>query len=223
MQELKASLGLRLLDRTTRRLSPTEAGRRLHARLARLLSDPEVELDLGLSGATELRPGNCTDLVIRLGLPADKSVVGLPLASARRVPCASPAHLARRGAPAALEEVAAHDCLGDRRESEPLVWMFEARDGGQRAVEVFGLLRSNSGEALRQAALDGLGLVLPAWMVGCDVSAGHLVACVPRHRAYPAGYQAAIYAVHARGPAVPAKVTAFVAHLRTALPSTEAD
>lgn len=39
LQELEAALGLRLLDRTTRRLSPTEAGRRLHARLAPLLSD----------------------------------------------------------------------------------------------------------------------------------------------------------------------------------------
>ena len=270
LQELEAELGLRLLDRTTRRLSPTEAGRRLHARLAPLLSEfdaalreaadlhdqprgllrvsarrsfgllhvvpavagfraafPQVELDLGLTEETELRPGNGIDLVIRLGLPAGKSAVGVPLASARRILCASPAYLARRGAPAAPEEGAAHDCLGYRQESEPLVWMFEAeggRGGGRRAVEVSGPLRSNSGEALRQAALDGLGLVLlPAWMVGRDVSAGRLVACLPGHRAHPAGYQAAIYAVHARGPAVPAKVTAFVAHLRAALVPAETD
>lgn len=179
-----------------------------------------MKLDLGLTEETELRPGNGTDLVIRLGLPAEKSVVGVPLASARHALCASPAYLARRRAPATPEEVAAHDCLSYRRESEPLVWMFEAGDGGgqQRAVEVSGPLRSNSGEALRHAALDGLGLaLLPAWMVGRDVSAGRLVACLPEHRAHLAGYQAAIYAVHARGSAVPAKVIAFVAHLRAAL------
>ncbi len=55
------------------------------------------------------------------------------------------------------------DCFGYRRESEPLIRMFEAEDGGgdgPRAVEMSGPLRSNSGEALRQAALDGLGVVL---------------------------------------------------------------
>ena len=187
---------------------------------------PQVELDLGLTEETELRPGNGIDLAIRLGLPAGKSVVAVPLASARRALCAGPAYLVRRGAPATPEEVAAHGCLGYRQESEPLVWMFEAEGGrgGPRAVEVSGPLRSNSGEALRQAAPDGLGLaLLPAWMVGRDVTAGRLVACLPGHRSYPAGYQAAIYAVHARGPIVPAKVTAFVAHLRAALAPAEAD
>lgn len=43
-QELEAALGLRLLDRATRRLSLTEAGRRLHARPAPLLSDLDAAL-----------------------------------------------------------------------------------------------------------------------------------------------------------------------------------
>jgi DNA-binding transcriptional LysR family regulator len=60
-------------------------------------------------------------------------------------------------------------------------------------------------------------VLLPAWTVGRDVAAGRPVACLPGHRAYPAGYRAAIHAVHTRGPAVAAKVTAFVAHLRAAL------
>lgn len=184
-----------------------------------------MELDLGLTGETELRPSGGTDLAIRLGLPAEKSVVGVQLASARRILCASPAYLARRGARPRRRRRPRTDCLGHRRESEPLVWMFEAeRGGGPRAVEVSGPFRSNSGEALRQAALDGLGLVLlPAWMVGRDVSAGRLVACLQGHRAQPAGYQAAIHAVHTRDPAVPAKITAFVAHLRAAMAPVEAD
>ncbi len=43
---------------------------------------PQVEIDLGLTGETELRPGDGVDLVIRLGLPAGKSVADVPLASA---------------------------------------------------------------------------------------------------------------------------------------------
>jgi DNA-binding transcriptional LysR family regulator len=71
--------------------------------------------------------------------------------------------------------------------------MFET-DQGRREMEVGGLLRSNSGEALRLAAIDGLGLALfPEWMAGRDVAAGRLT-------------------VYMRGDLVPAKIGAFVAH-----------
>lgn len=90
-------------------------------------------------------------------------------------------------------------------------------------MEISGPLRSTSGEALRQAALDGLGLaLLPAWMVGRDVSAGCLAACLPRLRAHPAGYKPRSTRSTC-GPAVPAKTAAFVAHLRAALAPVEAD
>jgi DNA-binding transcriptional LysR family regulator len=263
LQDLEAALGVRLLDRTTRHASPTEAGRHLHGRLSALLGEldaalrhagdlhdrpsgvlrviarrsfgllhvvpavasfralhPGVSLDLTLTEATELTPTNGVDLAVRHGRPAEKSFVAHRLASARRVLCASPGYLARRPAPAAPEDVARHDCLCYRREHEPSVWVFEAGPGpgDRREVEVAGPLRSNSGEALRQAAIDGLGLaLLPEWMVGHDVAAGRLVACLPALRAYPAGYEAGIYAVHARAEFLPAKITAFVAHLRGVL------
>ncbi|WP_372624842.1 LysR family transcriptional regulator [Falsiroseomonas sp.] len=260
LQELEAELGVRLLGRTTRHLSPTEAGEAFYRRLAPLLGEldaalgearelqdrprgmlrvlarrsfallhvvptlpgflaafPEVKLDLSLTELPDIAPTNGVDLVIRLGLPAEKSVVGHRLATARRILCASPAYLARRGVPAAPEELRSHDCLGYRREAEPAVWVFEPARGRQ-AVEVTGPLRSNSGEVLRQAAVDGLGLVLlPEWMVGADVAAGKLVACLPGTPAHPAGYEAEIYAVHARAAPLPAKVTVFLAHLQAGL------
>ncbi len=260
LQELGAELGVRLLGRTTRHLSPTEAGAALYRRLAPLLGEldaalgearelqdrprgtlrvlarhsfallhvvptlpgflaafPEVELDLSLTELPDITPTNGVDLVIRLGLPGEKSVLGHRLAPARRILCASPAYLARRGAPARPEELRGHDCLGYRREAEPVVWVFETARGRQ-AIEVHGPLRSNSGEVLRQAAADGLGLVLlPEWMVGGDVAAGRLVACLPDIPAHPAGYEAEIYAVHARAAPIPAKITAFLAHLQARL------
>ncbi|MDJ0389072.1 LysR family transcriptional regulator [Roseomonas sp. E05] len=260
LQDLEAELGVRLLNRTTRHLAPTEAGEALYRRLAPLLGEldgalretrelqdrprgmlrvlarrsfallhvvpslrgfreafPEVSLDLALTELPDIAPANGVDLVIRHGLPAEKSLVGHPLASARRILCASPAYLARRPPPRRPQDVLAHDCLGYRREAEPVVWIFDAPQGRQ-VLEVVGPLRSNSGEALRQAALDGLGLVLlPEWMVGADLAAGRLVACLPEIAAHPAGFDAPIYAIHARAEPVPAKVTAFVAHLRARL------
>ena len=86
--------------------------------------------------------------------------------------------------------------------------------GGRQEIAVSGPFSSNSGEALRQAALDGMGLVLlPEWMVGEDVASGHLIALLPELPAWPERYQAEIHAVHARAERLPAKIAAFVAHL----------
>lgn len=266
LQDLEAELKVRLLDRTTRTVSATEAGRHLYDRLSGLLDDldgalrqagelhgrpagvlritarrsfgmlhvlpavpsframcPEVEIDLTLTETVEIAPTRGVDLVIRLGLPAEKSLVAHRLASAERILCASPGYLARRAAPTGPDDLGRHACLGYRRASEPPVWVFET-ESTLREVAVSGPLRSNSGEALRAAALDGLGLaLLPAWMVAADLRQGRLLRCLAETVCYPAGYREEIYAVHARSPMVPAKTTAFVAHLQAHLAGDETE
>ncbi|MDB5317958.1 MAG: transcriptional regulator [Rhodospirillales bacterium] len=257
LRELEDDLALRLFDRTTRHVAPTEAGRRLAARLAPLLESldaamvearemheeatgtlrivarrsyalrhvvphlasfrtahPRVDIDLELTEQTGLVPAHGVDMVIRLGLPAGKSFIGHRLASGRRILCASPGYIARHGAPATPDAVLQHPCLSYREEEEAPVWVFATASGGRQEIAVSGPFRSNSGEALRQAALDGLGLVLlPAWMVGGDVAAGHLTQLMAGLPAWPERYQAEIHAVHARAEPIPAKIAAFVAHL----------
>jgi DNA-binding transcriptional LysR family regulator len=257
LRDLEHDLALRLLDRTTRHVALTEAGRRLAARIAPLLdgldaamvearelheeasgtlrlvarrsyalrhvvphlagfraAHPRVEIDLELTERTGLVPAHGVDLVIRLGLPAGKSFIGHRLASGRRILCASPGHIARHGLPATPEAVPLHPCLTYREDEEPAVWVFATASGAPQEIAVSGPLRSNSGEALRQAALDGLGLVLlPEWLVGQDVAAGRLTPLLPGLPAWPARYQAEIHAVHARAERLPAKIAAFVAYL----------
>ena len=54
--ELEQSLGLRLFDRTTREVALTDAGRRLHSHLERVLDDLEAAL-LDVRGMAQLRRG----------------------------------------------------------------------------------------------------------------------------------------------------------------------
>lgn len=260
LQDLEAELRVRLLDRTTRSVSATEAGRHLYDRVSVLLDDldsalrqagelqsrptgvlrvtarrsfgmlhvvpalpsfraayPDVELDLTLTEIVEIAPTRGVDLVIRLGEPAEKSLVAHRLASAERVMCASPAYFAGNPAPTGPDDLRRHACLGYRRDVEPSVWVLETA-AGRRELAVSGPLRSNSGEVLRAAALDGTGIVLlPRWMVAGDLRAGTLVRCLAETVSYPEGYRAEIYAVHARTPMVPAKTLAFVAHLQAFL------
>jgi DNA-binding transcriptional LysR family regulator len=258
LRELEDDLALRLFDRTTRHVAPTEAGRRLAARMTPLLegldaamiearemheeasgtlrivarrsyalrhvvphlagfraAHPRVEIDLTLTEQTGLVPTHGVDLVIRLGLPGGKSFIGHRLASGRRILCASPGYIARHGAPATPDAVLHHPCLTYREADEAPVWVFTTAEGTRQDVAVSGPFRSNSGEALRQAALDGMGLVLlPKWMLREDVDSGRLTPLLPGLPAWPERYQAEIHAVHLRADRVPAKIAAFVAYLR---------
>lgn len=72
VQRLEARLGMRLLNRTTRSVAPTEAGQRLLERLAPLLGEMEAALDV-LNGFRDKPVGT-----LRLNVPAGVSNTVLP-------------------------------------------------------------------------------------------------------------------------------------------------
>jgi len=72
VRRLEASLGVRLLNRTTRSIAPTEAGARLLERLAPALG--EVEAAMGVVAAARDRPAG----VLKLNVPANVARIILP-------------------------------------------------------------------------------------------------------------------------------------------------
>jgi DNA-binding transcriptional LysR family regulator len=112
------------------------------------------------------------DLAIRLGKLNDSTLKAKKLAQRRSYVCASPAYLERYGQPHALSELEQHNCLLGTLD----YWRFS--DGGsERNIRVSGSLRYNSGGALLDAALKGLGLVqLPDYYVEPYLQRGQLLA-----------------------------------------------
>ena len=175
---------------------------------------PELTVDLTLTEAQPATFPDETDLVIRLGAPMEKALVARELASGTRHLCAAPAYLAGRPPVTHPDDLRGHDCLLYRTPQLRPAWIFE-NAGGRYELRLAGTLVANSGEVLRQAAIDGQGVaLLPEWQAGADLAAGTLLRLLPDYRAYPEGFAEAVYAVHPRGPFVPAKVTAFVDFLR---------
>ena len=72
VRRLEASLGVRLLNRTTRSIAPTEAGARLLERLGPALG--EVEAAMGVVAAARDRPAG----VLKLNVPANVARIILP-------------------------------------------------------------------------------------------------------------------------------------------------
>ncbi len=98
------------------------------------------------------------DAAVRIGAPADSTLIARKIAEARIVVVASPAYLAEAGEPrepAALRERA---CIIDTNFREPLRWRFRDPASGPIAVDVEGRLRLSSGDACAAAAAAGFGI-----------------------------------------------------------------
>jgi DNA-binding transcriptional LysR family regulator len=136
---------------------------------------PDVDVDVNLSDRVVDLMGDGFEAAIRIGqLPADASLIARPLMPYRSIVCAAPGYLARRGRPAVPADLADHDCLvfGAATVAH---WRFTRGDEVCR-VAVSGRVKVNLGQGLRNAALQGLGIVLqPAILLADDVRAGRLV------------------------------------------------
>ena len=97
------------------------------------------------------------DVSVRIGALPDSSLLATRVGAIRQVSCASPAYLARRGAPASPKELAGHDCISFTMLSPPDVWRF-AGPKPQRLVTLKPRLVVNTAEAAIDAAKAGLGI-----------------------------------------------------------------
>lgn len=116
------------------------------------------------------------DLSIRIGRPREQSYVQRKLCPIRLLMCASTEYLERRGLPRTPDDLSEHVCLGYT--GRTAAWRFST---GER-IKTAGSLNVNNGDALRQAALVGHGIVyLPSFLVADDVRSGRLTPLLTRH------------------------------------------
>ncbi len=175
--------------------------------VARFLTEnPGVELDLTLNDRAVDLIDEGYDLVIRVGVPADSSLIMRRLAPARLIVVGSPDYLRRNGLPKRPIDLKKHNCLGYSYWALKDEWPLTA-DGTTERVRVKGALSANNGDVLRQAALEGLGLILqPTFSIADDLRAGRLVHVLPNYTAR----ELAIQALYAPGAAPTAKLRAFI-------------
>ena len=121
------------------------------------------------------------DLAVRIGVTtSDTRLVSRVVARYKAALCASPAYLSARGEPKELDDLSSHDCLLFNSRNQRQGWRFRDEDGAWVKAPVRSRLRLDSGEALRDCALAGLGLaLLPDFLVGSDLAAGRLRRVLP--------------------------------------------
>lgn len=160
--------------------APVYYGERFLAPLVNdfLLLYPALELDLVLTNQTVDLVQEGFDLAIRLGTLDSSSLMCRKLARRTQYLCASPAYLAGHGTPATLADLSRHRCLAGTVDH----WRF-VEQGQPRSFRLGSGWHCNSGLALKDAALKGLGIVqLPDYYVQEELGRGELVSLLDQYR-----------------------------------------
>jgi DNA-binding transcriptional LysR family regulator len=181
--------------------------------LARFARDhPDVELAMDFDDRMVDLVAGDFDLAVRIGRLEDSSLIARKLCTSRRVVCCSPSYAERHGLPESIEDLARHRCIDYANVHAARLWQFEPARRGRRTrtVRTHSRIVANNGEAMRDAAIEGLGLaLLPSFIAAEALRKGTLVDALPRET--PLAY--AIAAVYAPTRQVPRKVRALVEHL----------
>jgi LysR family transcriptional regulator, transcriptional activator for dmlA len=133
---------------------------------------PDIEVEVDIADRHVNLQEDGYDVAIRTGTLSDSSLIAKRLAPDRQIIVASPTYLARKSRPLRPDDLAGHNCLVLGSSWQ---WSF-GKNGSETSVRVNGSLRSNNGELLCDAALDGLGLIrISELEVLSDLKSGRLV------------------------------------------------
>lgn len=169
---------------------------------------PELKVDLVCNDRYVDLIEEGFDVAIRLArdMP-DSSLMARKLATTDTMLVASPAYLERHGAPERPENLTEHNCLVYTLVPRPNEWVLSSPDGVRTTVGVSGSFQSNTGIALRWAALAGVGIATTAsFIVHEDLIRGDLIPVLPTYRMRPRD----VFAVYPHNRHVSPKVRAFV-------------
>lgn len=257
LTRLEDALGVRLLERSTRRVRATaaglaliekarplfealdEAGQRIrdeegsvHGRvrvsasraLGRVLLLPlaatllrehkGLQLDLLLDGRRLDFLDDGIDVAIREGTLPDSSLAATKLGEAPVGLYASPSYLARRGAPASLDDLREHDLLSVAAQG-PSTDIANLRGSGGKPLGLAARVRANDLLALADLAARDTGIaVLPSFVATDARAAGTLQRVLPR----TVVAKLPVHAVHTGAKRLPRRVAVVLELLRRELP-----
>lgn len=178
-----------------------------------MAANPRVILDVTLSDRVVDLVDDGYDLAVRIGSLPNSSLISRKLASTRMILCASPAYLEKHGNPEHPTDLAEHTVLAYSLLATGDTWELKGPEGKVKVV-VHPVMRSNSGDTCRAAALKHQGIILqPSFLVDEDLRSGALVDFMPQYRSAEFG----IYAVYPSRQYVSAKVRLLIEFLVKAL------
>jgi DNA-binding transcriptional LysR family regulator len=182
-----------------------------------LAAYPDVEVQLQLADRVLDLLDEHIDVALRIGELKDSSMIAIRVGEVRRVVCASPGYLAKRGRPDHPRALVGHDCVTFANLDSPREWAF-SESGRSVSHAVKPRFTVTTAEAAIDAAVAGAGITrLLSYQVARAIDAGSLSIILEDFEPAPMPVNLA----HAGGRLVAQKLRAFldmaVPRLRTRL------
>lgn len=147
-----------------------------------LAEHPRVRVEFVLSDALSDLIAERIDVAFRAGALSDSGFVGRQVVAGNNMLMASPAYLARQAAPATLAALSEHDCVGFAGPHGQVPWRVARAGGAVEEVAFQARFTGNTVQAVRKAALAGLGIaLLPHRITSGDLRDGRLVRVLPEY------------------------------------------
>jgi DNA-binding transcriptional LysR family regulator len=170
---------------------------------------PRLSISLELTNRVVDLIAEGFDLAIRTGHLADSRLIGTRIASRGLCVCASPQYLESHAEVSSITDLAQHECLI----GTSTTWHFKF-DGEDVTYRPKGRWRCNSGPAIVDAAVNGMGICqLPEFYVAAYIRSGRLIAILDNVRAE----DQAVWAVYPQRRHLMPKVRSLVDELRNKL------
>ena len=165
---------------------------------------PDLELDLRLTDTiVDLVEGGF-DIAIRNSALKDSSLIARRLAPDKRILCAYPQYLQRHGTPTRPAELKHHECLTLIGMDQ---WSFQ-HENRVEVIRIKGRIRTDNGEAVRDACAAGLGITLSStWSLYRHLARGELVEVLPET---PLVNETGIWAIYSSSRQLAPKIRAFL-------------
>jgi len=180
---------------------------------------PEISLAMDFSDRQLNQIEEGIDLSIRITAQPEAGEIVRRLGSTRLIAVAAPDYLAEHGRPIHPSQLAGHACLGYSPQVNNRPWTFLV-DGQLQTFQLPWRLQANNGDALTEAAVQGLGVsVQPDFIVADDLAAEKLEAVLEAFAPPPLG----VYAVLASNRYVPHRVRVLIEFLASRLAEVRAD
>ena len=168
---------------------------------------PKIELDIRVSGRFVDLVEEGIDVALRVGELEDSSLIARLLMPCGFHVCATPEYLKKYGKPKHPRELETHNCLIYSQSPNPDNWLFRDDQEKSISIKVNGNLRSDTGNILMNAGLNGKGIfIAPTFMIVSALEEGRLETVLDQYAPVTTG----LYAVYPYSKLVSTKVRAFV-------------
>lgn len=176
---------------------------------------PKVTVELSLSDRFDDAIKGEWDIVVRIGELDDSSFISKKLCQVKRVLCASPEYLSRRGTPNNIYQLREHDAVMFRMPTGKIrPWQFQENNGSTIEISPNPLVLFNDGRTLVDAIASGLGIgQVYDKALGTLIDRGELIELFPDHSISGPPINALIPS----GRIMPAKTKVFIEFLQQQL------